>query len=263
MRLIFSEFPADYDHYRYPYQVWLLKEKKDNLAQIYTGGWLPFRSKPDLFYLSRSTRVRLSQFKKSSENRRILRKTGNFRYSLQPIKEFEYSPSVQKFCKTFIDRKFGKGIMPTAAIRKIFNANITTHLLNFYEQDSHQLIGYVPVIVHDHFLHYAYPFYDLEYDNPNTGMGMMLHAIIWAQKQHKQFVYLGTCYSKNSLYKTQFSGFEFFNGFSWSNNLDELKYLINKTSSEYLLQDENYRELFLDEEMDKLLSKAGTRIGFK
>ncbi len=263
MRLIFGEYPADYNHYQFPYQVWLVREKKDNLSQIYYSGFLPFRSKKDIFYLARSTRVRLTQFKLSSENRRILRKTEQLTFSVQPAAQFSYTPAIQKLCKRFADQTFGRGVMPTAAIRKMFTQANTTHVVTFSDQQDNKPIGYASVVVHDHFLHYAHPFYDLKYDNPNLGMGMMLKSVIWSQEQHKQFAYLGTCYTKSALYKTQFSGFEFFNGWKWSDNLDELKYLINKKSSTYLLHDQEYKQQYLEQKLEQLMTDHGVRVGFK
>lgn len=263
MRLIFSEYPPNYNKYNFPYQIWAMKEKKDNLAQIYYNGWLPFRSKKDLFYLTRSTRVRLSKFSLSSENRRILRKIESLNFSVQPIEQFKYTPKIQKLCKDFADIKFSKGVMPTAAIRKIFTDANTTHVFEFKTEFSKNSVladGYAAVVIHDHFLHYAHPFYDLKQDNPNLGMGMMLKSIIWAQEQHKQFAYLGTCYTKNSLYKTQFTGFEFFNGWKWSDDLEELKYLINRKGDGYLLQDEGYKRRFIKE---NILQDSGMKVGFK
>ena len=262
MRLIFGEFPADYNHYRFPYQVWLVRGKKDNVAQIYYSGFLPFRSKKDLFYLCRSTRVRLSNFKLSSENRRILKKTASINFTVQPIEQFAYTPEFQKFCKTFADQTFGKGVMPAAAIKKIFTNANSTHVITFSSVQE-LTVGYMACVIHDHFLHYAHPFYDLKYQNPDLGMGMMLKAVIWAQERHKQFAYLGTCYTKSSLYKTQFSGFEFFNGIHWSDNIDELKFLINKKSPAYLFQDQEYRDKFVEDDIYEKLKREGIKVGFK
>lgn len=269
MKFLFSEFIPDYNQYRFPYQIWAVKEKKDNLAQIYYNGWLPFRSKKDLFYMARSTRVRLNKFALSSENRRILRKVEGLNFSVQPIEQFIYTPEMQKLCKNFADKKFGKGMMPTAAIRKMFTNANTTHVFSFKTESKVGLseksptlnpIGYAAAVIHDHFLHYAHPFSDLKHDNPNLGMGMMLKAILWAQEQHKQFAYLGTCYTKSSLYKTQFAGFEFFNGLRWSDDLEELKYLINRKDDGYLMQDREYKRHFLKE---KMFDNSGIKVSFK
>lgn len=261
MRLIFSEFPGKYDGYRFPYQVLAVKQKKDNVAQIYLGGWLPFRSKKDWFYLGRSSRVRLSKFELSSENRRILKKTEGLNFSVLPVEQFDYSPHVQKFCKLFADETFGKGVMPTAAIRKILNGEGNVNYVMLFSRGD-KVVGYVGVVVHGHFLHYAHPFCDLSEDK-NLGMGMMTRSIQWAKDQNKQFVYLGTCYGEGGLYKAQFKGFEFFNGWNWSDKLSELKYLIRRNSDSYLLQDDIYKERFVEGHWDESLRKMGVNISLK
>lgn len=74
---------------------------------------------------------------------------------------------------------------------------------------------------------------------------MMLQAVIYAQEKGKEFIYLGSIYTKGSLYKTEFRGFEFFNGMGWSFDKSELKHLIDYEGDDYLLRDESYRKTFL------------------
>ena len=86
-------------------------------------------------------------------------------------------------------------------------------------------------------------------------MFMMTSALQHVQKLGYNFIYLGSCYSRNALYKTQFAGFQFWNGFRWSDNLLELKYLIQRDSQDvdkHLLEtpefiDEYYPKGFLEE----------------
>lgn len=75
----------------------------------------------------------------------------------------------------------------------------------------------------DRTLHYAYPFYDKNLIGSNIGMGMMLKAILHAKEKQKSYIYLGTVYTEQSLYKTQFKGLEWFDGESWSTDIDDLK----------------------------------------
>jgi hypothetical protein len=94
-------------------------------------------------------------------------------------------------------------------------------------------------------------------------MYMMTTAVDFFRHENFKHVYLGTCYSPNALYKTQFAGFEFFNGFCWSNNLKELKYLIQREDSvitRHLLETENYRERFYDSELAKMAEPGGFRV---
>jgi hypothetical protein len=78
-------------------------------------------------------------------------------------------------------------------------------------------------------------------------MFMMTSATALFAERGCEFLYLGSCYSANALYKTQFAGAEFFNGVRWSANLKELKYLIERDkrdNPQHLLETEEYREQF-------------------
>lgn len=84
-----------------------------------------------------------------------------------------------------------------------------------------------------------------------TGLGsrMMLEVINWAKDNQFEFTYLGTVYSNSSLYKTNFKGFEFFNGFKWSCNKEELKYLIGKdadNNNPQIFKDANYQMRYFE-----------------
>jgi hypothetical protein len=94
---------------------------------------------------------------------------------------------------------------------------------------------------------YYYAFYDLNYYSRNLGMYMMTSAVALCAERGVKHLYLGTCYSQTALYKTQFAGAEFFNGFRWSGNLDELKFIIGRDKKEltqHLLETESYRDKF-------------------
>jgi len=242
MKLLFGEFLANYGKYHFPYQVWLAKETGDDVAKIYEMGFLPMRSKKDVYYLCRSVRVNLAKFQPSSENRRILRKTENFQHELISLEDFSYTPSVQKTCKDWFDQKFGKGKISTSAIRKIFTSGIFTHV--FVWKKDGQVIGYAIGNFHEGFLHYAHVFLDPQFSKANLGARMMLEAVLWAKENDKKYIYLGTSYTRPSLYKTQYNGVEFFNGSSWSDNIKELKYLIDRKSDNYLFQDKEYSRQF-------------------
>ncbi|KKQ28208.1 MAG: hypothetical protein US42_C0001G0059 [Candidatus Magasanikbacteria bacterium GW2011_GWC2_37_14] len=88
-------------------------------------------------------------------------------------------------------------------------------------------VGYVICHETNELLHYSYPFYNLDLKSyvlsPNTGMGMMLQAIIYAQKQGKKYVYLGSAKDAKAKYKLQFAGLEWFDGKTWQTDLEELK----------------------------------------
>ena len=69
-----------------------------------------------------------------------------------------------------------------------------------------------------------------------------------------------TCYSPTALYKTQFAGVEFFNGFRWSNDLAELKFIIERDKKElhqHLLETEEYRKEFYGGDLAKIADASG------
>lgn len=231
MQLFFREFPADYGKYQFPYQVLLRQDRDDDLARIYLSGFLPFRSQKDWYYLARSTRVKLGKFELSSENRRILKKMEGVTYTVQPVEQFVYDAGVQKLCAKFSASLGGKPIS-TAAIRKLFTGKANANaVMTFRQKEMNVIVGYVALVAHENFVHYAHPFVNVEIEDKNLNIGMMTMAIDWAKNQRKQFVFLGTCYTPGSLYKTQFEEFEYFDGVGWNGNLEMLKELVQVSGS--------------------------------
>ena len=90
-------------------------------------------------------------------------------------------------------------------------------------------------------------------------------AALFAGRGCKQ-LYLGTCYSAPALYKTQFAGAEFFNGFRWSDDLAELKFIIQrdkKDLSQHLLETEEFREKFYGSDLEKMTDASEFRVKVK
>jgi arginyl-tRNA--protein-N-Asp/Glu arginylyltransferase len=103
--------------------------------------------------------------------------------------------------------------------------------------------------------YYYYAFYDLNYYSRNLGMYMMTFAVSHFKEAGFPYLYLGSCYLENALYKTQFKGAEFFNGVRWSSDLRELKYLIQRgkqEQEEHLLETEAYREKFCELDLSEM-----------
>jgi hypothetical protein len=92
---------------------------------------------------------------------------------------------------------------------------------------------------------------------------MMTHAINHFCELGYRYLYLGSCYLENALYKTQFSGSQFFNGVRWSEDLKELKYLIKRGKQDqfqHLLEVDDYRRMFYDCEVSEIGAKSTFRI---
>jgi hypothetical protein len=247
MKIVFSEAQPDYSHYLYPYAIWAFPEGNETAADLFNAGFLPTRT-PGRYYLCRQIRVDLGRFTPSSENRRISRKGQGIALSLLRRQEFEFSPARRGFALKYAEIRFGSGVMPRDRIDAIFDSGIVTHVLVFEEAASALELGFVFFFIQEGALgHYMYAFYDVEYLSRNLGMFMMTSAVNFFREAGYKHIYLGTCYSERALYKWQFAGCEFFNGNQWSENLEELKFLLRRQQEnlpQHLLEDDRYLREF-------------------
>jgi arginyl-tRNA--protein-N-Asp/Glu arginylyltransferase len=248
MKLLFSEYKSDYGHYLYPYAVWAFPEGKETPADLFAAGFLPSSRNLDRFYLCRHVRVDLARFKPSSENRRVLRKGQGIECELVPRSRFDYTPARRQFYKQYADARFGREVMSFERLDSLFQSPVISHLLQFTDTATGREVGTATLYLEGHRMaYYYYAFYDLEYFNRNLGMYMMTSAVKCFAERQCGHLYLGTCYTPNAIYKTQFGGAEFFSGFAWSSNLKELKFLIEREQGDvrqHLLETESYRDLF-------------------
>src|SRR5207249_789554 len=267
MKLVFSEAKADYSHYIFPYAVWAFPETGETPGDLFGQGFLPSSRDLERFYLCRQVRIDLRKFCPSSENRRILRKGQGITTTLIPRAEFDYSEKRQRFYKTYADIKFGKDVMSCERLDSLFAGKITSHVLVFNDPTSGAEVGAVTLYLEPNVLaYYYYAFYDLNYYSRNLGMHMMTAAVVFFAERGFPFLYLGSCYSGNALYKTQFPGAEFFNGFRWSANLEELKYLIGREKKElrqHLLETEEYRALFYENDLAQIRAASPFQVRIK
>ena len=146
----------------------------------------------------------------------------------------------------------------------LFASPIISHLLVFSDAKTGGEIGAATLYLEGKALaFYYYAFYDLNYYARNLGMFMMTSAVALFAERGCKNLYLGTCYSDNALYKTQFAGAEFFNGFRWSDDLGELKFIIQrdkKDLSQHLLETEEFREKFYGGDLEKMTGASGFRV---
>ena len=264
MKLLFSEAKADYGHYIFPYAIWAFPEPGETPGDLFKQGFLPSSRNLDRFYLCRQVRIDLPRYRPASENRRILRKGDGIAATLIPRAEFEYTPERRAFYKTYADIKFGKDVMSFERLDSLFQGTITSHLLIFTDTRSGAEVGTATLYLEpDTLAYYYYAFYDLNYYSRNLGMFMMTCAVSFFAERGFRYLYLGSCYLSNALYKTQFLGAEFFNGFRWSDNLDELKYIIRREQQElrqHLLETEEYRQGFYGGELTPMVAASAFSI---
>ena len=229
MILLFSETRSDYSQYLYPYAVWAVPEPGERPSDFFRRGFLPASPQLDRYYLCRNLRVDLRQFKPSSENRRILRKGEGLAAELIPHGQFVYSEERRASWKDYADRRFGEDIMTVERLDRLMNGPVISHLLHFTDRAAGKEVGTALLFLEEPAIaYYYYAFYDLTYLPRSLGMFMMTTAVDLFARRGFAHIHLGTCYSESALYKAQFAGLEFFNGFRWASNLDELKFMIRR-----------------------------------
>lgn len=264
MKLLFSEQKSDYAHYQFPYAVWAVPEAGERPSDLFNAGFLPSSRYLDRFYLCRQTRVNLARFKPSSENRRILRKGDGLEVALVARAQFDYTAQRRQFYKTYADIKFGKDVMTFERLDALFDSPVTSHLLLITDPATGQEVGASILFLEGTTMaYYYYAFYDLNYYARNLGMFMMTSAVALFAGRSFQQLYLGTCYSRNALYKVQFAGAEFFNGFCWSNDLRELKFILERDQGrldQHLLETAPYREEFYGGDFKNIVEASQFKI---
>jgi hypothetical protein len=186
---------------------------------------------------------------------------------LVPRDKYNYTPPQRDLFKTYADIKFGKDVMTFERLDALFGSPIISHLLVFTDAAKGNEVGVATLYLEGRELaYYYYAFYNLNYYARNLGMFMMTSAVaLFAERGFKQ-LYLGTCYSQTALYKTQFAGAEFFNGFRWSDDLDELKFIIKRDKKElcqHLLETDEYRDEFYGGDLEKITNASEFRMKVK
>lgn len=202
----------------------------ENINSLYNEGYLFTREGKGQMCQTRSLRIDLAKFRESSENRRILSKVSEVLWEVVPIPYIRYDWSIAKLAKDFYETKFGPRVFTANKVKELITnpakSNFNTLLIYSTSRDpeiERNVIGYAIGASTNELLHYSYPFYELNADIPNLGLGMMLIAIIWAKDNGKKYIYLGSFSRPADTYKLQFEGLEWWNGKEWKTNLAELK----------------------------------------
>lgn len=238
MKILFSEYQTDYSSYTFSYAVYCVKESQEELPEIYERGFLPYTGDPDwkddVFYLARSLRVNLAEFKSLSENRRVDRKMEPLQAEMLVQKKEEVDTTQAEFvsfCTNYAEERFAGGSMDTQRLQYVLSRQLISHIFTF--RNAEQTLGYVFAIIAGNTLHYWYSFYETEYMRSHSlGKWMMWKVIDWAQAQGLEYVYIGTCYREKSLYKVRdHKGAEFYDGIRWNSNLELLKQLCRTDES--------------------------------
>jgi hypothetical protein len=262
MKLLFSESAPDTVHYVYPYAVWAFLEPGETPADAFESGFLPSTPALDRFYLVRQVRVPLREWHPTSENRRVLRKGEGLTLQIVPRNEFEYSTARRESWLAFAEERFGTGVMPATRLDRLMSSPVVSHLLHFTETSTGRDRGTVLMYLEPpRVAFYYFAFYQTPTDlREPTGMVLMTRAVEHFAREGWAHLHMGGCYSDDALYKTQFEPVEFFNGFRWSRNLNELKHLVRTPATgPHRLETEAFRD-FQSEPLAELARRSPFRI---
>jgi arginyl-tRNA--protein-N-Asp/Glu arginylyltransferase len=261
MRVLFSESGHDYSRYRYPYVVWAQPEPGETPADLYAAGFHPASPNLDRFVLCRHLRIRLPEFRPSSENRRVLRQGEGLSLELRARGDFEYTDERREAWLAFAEERFGPGIMHRERLDGLMRGRVVTHILACRdatrngEEVAHALMYLEP----PRMAHYYYAFYELRGRVRSLGLFFMTAAAELFRAQGFEHLYIGTCYSERALYKVQFSGLEYFNGVEWSRRMEVLKATVRHADPAlHRLEDPEFLEVHGG--LDALWERTGFRL---
>ncbi len=217
MKLFSSEFAHNYGTYSFGYCNYCKYEAGDSLSEIYNKGYLPYSGSSDVFdtfYMARSTRLYLKDWKPNSENRRVLRKhKDTFKRTKYIKRDFTISEDFKEFCLNYFKEHHGKHTMPKGRLEHILQEQALTHIVQY--DVAGELAGYVFLAQDADITHIWFYFYAPEYSKNSFGMWVMLNEALEAQKDGQVYFYLGTAYGDKSRYKMNFSNLEFWDGAIW------------------------------------------------
>lgn len=227
MKCFSSEFAHNYGTYSFGYCNYCVYEERDTLAEVYDKGYLPYSGSSDVwstFYMARSARIVLPEWKPNSENRRVFRKhDGALERSIYTKDTLPITDAFRAFCLSYFERHHGAHAMPPDRLDHILHERVLTHIVEYRYGDA--LAGYVFLVADAHMTHVWFYFYAPEFANSSFGMWALLNEARVAQNERKDFFYLGTAYGDKSKYKTNFSHIEFWDGARWrtDKNNSEIK----------------------------------------
>lgn len=200
------------------------------LLEKYNEGYVATRKGKGHLEKIRSLRINLSDFKLSSENRRILRKFETSIFS-KPLPYQNYDWRIHKLGKDFYEAKFGANTFSANKIKEILTTNSSqfNNVLEFKKHSQDFADGFC-IILDLNFkdfkiIHYAYPFYRLDLINSSFGIYMMTKTVESFYNAQYDYIYLGSVHDSKSLYKLQFEGLEWYDELTsaWSKDIAELK----------------------------------------
>jgi arginyl-tRNA--protein-N-Asp/Glu arginylyltransferase len=249
MRIALSECMPDYVSYTFPYHVWGFLDDGETAADALALGFLPVAYDMSRFYLARSIRIRLAAFSQTGRTRYVARRCAHIASRLVSRDQFDFTSSWQEMADSYFATRAVAADYRRERFFRMIESPFATHVMLLTDRRDEKPAGLTPVYLEEPVAEYGIPVYAPEQLDVSIGNHMMAEALRALQSMNCSYAYLGTCYSERDLYKTRFLGMEFFNGYKWSGDRQELHLFIDRQESvdqEHVLCSERYLEAFLD-----------------
>lgn len=227
MKIHLSAETPEYSRLAFPYLIQASPSGPDEIPLMYNLGFLPVSriqdtDGPPLFYLARSARVRLADFRYGRKERYVERYIVEHIGSVTSVvlrtsDALEVWPDLPRFCFESASR-FAPGEFGQRRIESLLQVSVAREVVAYMDR-SGQLIGCVLIVTLGEAWHTWFSFHQ---DCKNLGKYILLRTIAEAQEAGMALCYLGTVCGEMSRYKIV-SGLEFFDEGQWSQDINKLK----------------------------------------
>jgi arginyl-tRNA--protein-N-Asp/Glu arginylyltransferase len=242
MKLFASEFGHSYETYSFAYSLYAKREDGDTVSSIYEKGFLPYSGSKgirDTFYMARGTRVNITNWQPTSENRRVLRFfDGEFEKFVKKVEDIRNDEKFFQLCLSYFNLAHGS-VMPRERLELILDAGLVTTVIEYTKDGMPQ--AYLLLVEDETISHYWFSFYKDDYVKTSLGMWLALDHIRDLANTTKKYFYFGTCYAEKALYKTNVEPLEFWNGEQWIQDTPLLKSLCRSDSERHI---DNHNDLY-------------------
>jgi len=219
MKIFHSELSSNPGHFSFGYSVYGLFENTDSLSHVYEQGFLPAMivpETPNLFYMTRGTRVVVPEFKELHKLGRVARKIEslpNVRIVTHQKEQFQITEKFLDFCLQYFTFRHGKDSMPKERLVGILKSPYLSHITE-YSIDG-ETVAYTLEVQSEDFIHAWYYAYSSTYEGKHLGAYLLLDVTRRAKNANKKYVYLGITHGPWMQYKTIYQPLEYWNGREW------------------------------------------------
>ena len=235
MRFFSSELGHEYAKtYTFGYCNYGVLEPGDKLSEMYSRGYLPYSGSPEskgMFYMARSGRMYLPEFKLNSECRRVAKKfDGTFFRKAIALSDFKVTEEFINFWLDYFARAHGASIVRRERVMHWLNFGIISHV-GIYTEKSGKEIAYTLEVSDETMTHYWYSSYVAELDKQAFGVWLLIDIARSAKSRGAKYYYPGTVYGGATDYKTNLPNLEYWSGERWIKDKNN-KTLKTRTSTD-------------------------------